>query len=135
MENRSESNRHFLELVFSGETKLEKFMALSTIVFLGISLAAIAVWFLMPFYNKYILGMFIPIILFTGTLILRIQLLEEKDRIASKSDIELKKLGLNPQEARKYLTARLENKILKNWLTLCCGSVLLGVLLIIMFPL
>lgn len=119
---------------FIGETKIEKMLSLATFVFLILLIATGGYWIMTRQYNKYLIGLVNILVLFAGTLGLRVKTINEKEEAKKNAENSYEKMGLSLEEATEYFLSRMRNRILREWINLLIGTTLISICIIVLFP-
>lgn len=119
---------------FIGETKIEKMLSIATFVFLILLIATGGYWIMTRQYNKYLIGLVNILVLFAGTLGLRVKTINEKEEAKKIAENSYEKMGLSLEEVTEYFLSRMQNRIFREWINLLIGTTLISICIIVLFP-
>ena len=132
--NELEVLKRIIRIFIIGETRIEKALSMA----LGILLIMLAItggyWLITREYNKYTIALTNVIVLFAGTLMLRVKIINVKKEAERLAQENYEKMKISLEDAIRYFESRAELSIFKDWLTLIVGMFLISTLIILVFP-
>jgi len=132
--NELEVLKRIIRIFIIGETCIEKALSMA----LGILLITLAItggyWLITREYSKYTIALTNVIVLFAGTLMLRVKIINVKKEAKRLAQENYEKMKISLEDAIRYFESRAELSIFKDWLTLIVGMFLISTLIILVFP-
>jgi len=132
--NELEVLKRIIRIFILGETRIEKALSMA----LGILLIMLAItggyWLITREYNKYTIALTNVIVLFAGTLMLRVKIINVKKEAKRLAQENYEKMKISLEDAIRYFESRAELSVFKDWLTLIVGMFLISTLIILVFP-
>ncbi|RLE76071.1 MAG: hypothetical protein DRZ80_01710 [Thermoprotei archaeon] len=126
--------KRIIRIFILGETRIEKALSMA----LGILLIMLAItgsyWLITREYNKYTIALTNVIVLFAGTLMLRVKIINVKKEAERLAQENYEKMKISLEDAIRYFESRAELSVFKDWLTLIVGMFLISTLIILVFP-
>ena len=126
--------KRIIRIFILGETRIEKALSMA----LGILLIMLAItggyWLITREYNKYTIALTNVIVLFAGTLMLRVKIINVKKEAKRLAQENYEKMKISLEDAIRYFESRAELSVFKDWLTLIVGMFLISTLIILVFP-
>ncbi len=126
--------KRIIRIFIIGETCIEKALSMA----LGILLITLAItggyWLITREYSKYTIALTNVIVLFAGTLMLRVKIINVKKEAKRLAQENYEKMKISLEDAIRYFESRAELSIFKDWLTLIVGMFLISTLIILVFP-
>lgn len=133
-ERREKSTKGFLSFLRAGESQLAKNLTSTVILSTPFSIVALAYWAVERSYNKWLLLVFLAIMVPIGTFGFRVSLLEKMDEIDNLSREEAKGMGLSLDEAKDYEKKKVRAKVFKQWVGVMSLTFILGVIFVLGWP-
>ena len=126
--------KRIIRIFIIGETCIEKALSMA----LGILLITLAItggyWLITREYSKYTIALTNVIVLFAGTLMLRVKIINVKKEAKRLAQENYEKMKISLEDAIRYFESRAELSVFKDWLTLIVGMFLISTLIILVFP-
>jgi len=126
--------KRIIRIFILGETRIEKALSMA----LGILLIMLAItgsyWLITREYSKYTIALTNVIVLFAGTLMLRVKIINVKKEAKRLAQENYEKMKISLEDAIRYFESRAELSVFKDWLTLIVGMFLISTLIILVFP-
>ncbi|MHA1616886.1 MAG: hypothetical protein ACTSX9_06250 [Candidatus Njordarchaeales archaeon] len=126
--------KNLFERVFLGKTRIEKMLSVYMLVTGVLTIISFGYWYIMKIQGRAVFFLLTVVLLFSTSLSLRVQLLKEKLRLDTRAKEFAEKLEITLEEAKALLEAEVETKVYKKWMLILLTTIILGILILSIFP-